>query len=156
LQIERHVLDPIYVPENAPVMRMLELFRGVPLHMAFVVDEYGDFLGLVTLNDVLEGIAGEMPEEHEPLHEEIKRRPDGSWLIDGSASINTVADALGLPEPEGDFHTAAGLALERLSRIPVEGDTFEIDGFRAEVIDMDGKRIDKLLFVPMKAAPPAH
>jgi putative hemolysin len=156
LQIERHILEPVYVPENVPVLRMLELFRGVSLHMAFVVDEYGDFLGLVTLNDVLEAIAGEMPEEHEPPHQEIVLRPDGSWLVDGSASIGSVAEALGLPVPDGEYHTVAGLALERLSRIPVEGDTFEIGPFRVEVIDMDGKRIDKLLFVPMKERPAAQ
>jgi putative hemolysin len=113
-----------------------------------VVDEYGDFLGLVTLTDVLSAIAGELPEEHQPSPDEIKRREDGSWLVDGRASITELVDRLGLPETEGEFHTAAGLVLERLARIPVEGDVFEFDGWKVEVVDMDGKRVDKLLFLP--------
>lgn len=148
LELERALREPIYVPENAQVLRMLEMFREVALHVAFVVDEYGDFLGLVTLTDVLEAIAGEIPEEHAPKSEEIVRRADGSWLVDGRVSIDELVDRLGLEKVDGDFHTAAGLALERLARIPVEGDTFEIGDWKVEVIDMDGKRIDKLLFAP--------
>ena len=123
------------------------MFRKVRLHIAFVVDEYGDFLGLVTLTDVLSAIAGELPEETQKT-EDITRRADGTWLVDGRAPIIDLADKLGLSETEGEFHTAAGLALERLARMPVEGDTFEIDGWKVEVIDMDGKRVDKLLFTP--------
>jgi magnesium and cobalt exporter, CNNM family len=149
LQLDKQIREPIYIPENAQVLRMLEMFRAVPLHVAFVVDEYGDFLGLVTLTDVLEAIAGEIPEEHdEPRSQDIVRRPDGSWLVDGRVSVDDLVNKLGLEPPNGDFHTAAGLALERLARIPEEGDTFEIGPWKAEVIDMDGKRIDKLLFVP--------
>jgi len=156
LQLERELREPIYVPENAQVLRMLEMFRAVPLHVAFVVDEYGDFLGLVTLTDVMEAIAGEIPEEHEGRSEGIVRRPDGSWVVDGRVPIDELADKLGLDKGEGDFHTAAGLALERLARIPVEGDTFEIGDWRVEVVDMDGKRIDKLLFVPKAEAQAAE
>ena len=152
LQVERNVREPIYIPENVQVLRVLEMFRAVPLHVGFVVDEYGDFLGLVTLTDVLEAIAGDLPKEHDRKSEDIVRRLDGSWLVDGRASIDALVDKLGLERPDGDFHTAAGLALERLARIPVEGDTFEIDGWKVEVIDMDGKRIDKLLFVPADQA----
>jgi putative hemolysin len=152
LQVERHLREPIYVPESAQVLRMLEMFGSVPMHVGFVVDEYGDFLGLVTLTDVLEGIAGDLPEEHKAKSEDIVRRPDGSWLVDGRAPIDELVDKLALDKVDGDFHTAAGLALERLARIPVEGDTFEVGGWNAEVIDMDGKRIDKLLFVPAAGA----
>ncbi len=152
VQAEAHVREPIYVPENVQVLRMLEMFRSVPMHVAFVVDEYGDFLGLVTLTDILEAIAGDMPQEHQRGAENLVRRPDGSWLVDGRVSIDELVDTLGLDKAEGEFHTAAGLALERLARIPVEGDTFEIGNWKAEVIDMDGKRIDKLLFVPRDQA----
>jgi putative hemolysin len=148
LDLERHVREPIYIPETAQVLRMLEMFRAVSLHVAFVVDEYGDFLGLVTLTDVLEAIAGEIPEEHAPQSEDIVRRADGSWLVDGRAPIDALKDKLGINQAAGDFHTAAGLALERLARIPDEGDTFEIGDWKVEVVDMDGKRIDKLLFMP--------
>jgi putative hemolysin len=152
LQIERNLREPIYAPENIQVLRMLEMFRKVPLHVGFVVDEYGDFLGMVTLTDVLGAIAGELPEEHEPVAENILRRADGSWLVDGRASIDELADKLGLQAPGAEFHTAAGLALDRLARIPVEGDTITIGDWTVEVIDMDGKRIDKLLFTPLARA----
>ncbi|MGE3146319.1 MAG: transporter associated domain-containing protein, partial [Pseudorhodoplanes sp.] len=78
-------------------------------------------------------------------------RADGSWLVDGRVAIEELSGKLGLKEVKGDFNTAAGLALERLARIPGEGETFDIEGWRVEVLDMDGKRIDKLLFTPAEA-----
>ena len=150
IQIERHVIEPLHVPETLPVLRLLEMFRKVAVHIAFVIDEYGDFRGIATLNDVLGGIAGQMPEEHQPITAEIVRRPDGSWLVDGSAPIADLIEQLGLKEIEGEFHTAAGLALEQLARIPEAGEHFIVGHWRVEVIDMDGKRIDKLLFRPLE------
>ncbi len=130
-------------------MHVLQMFRKVPLHVAFVIDEYGDFLGVATLTDIMEAIAGELPEEHRDAPQELQKRDDGSWLVDGRAAIDEVKETLGLRmETNGEFHTAAGLALDQLERIPDEGDKFEIDGWRVEVIDMDGNRIDKLLFMP--------
>jgi putative hemolysin len=154
LQVERQLREPLYVPETVQVLRLWEMFRKVPVHMAFVVDEYGDFLGVVTLTDVLEAVAGSLPEEHETRTEEITPRPDGSWLVDGRASIAALAEKLHLRDSDRDFHTAAGLALKQLARIPTEGDAFEVDTWRVEVIDMDGKRIDKLLFTPAAAMTP--
>jgi putative hemolysin len=154
VNVERHVREPIYVPESIQVLRMLEMFRKVRLHIAFVVDEYGDFLGIVTPTDILSAIAGELPEEHGPISEDVVRRADGSWLVDGRASIAELNEKLGLRETSEEYHTAAGLALERLARIPVEGDSFEIGDWRAEVVDMDGKRIDKLLFMPATRVSP--
>jgi magnesium and cobalt exporter, CNNM family len=152
LRVEAHMREPLYVPENVQVLRMLEMFRAVSLHVAFVVDEYGDFLGLTTLTDIMEAIAGDLPQEHQPIAESIVRRPDGSWLVDGRVSLEALVDRLGLDKVDGEFHTAAGLALERLARIPIEGDRFEIADWTVEVIDMDGKRIDKLLFMPRTGA----
>jgi putative hemolysin len=152
LQVEKHLREPLYVPESIRIMRMLDMFRAVPLHAAFVIDEYGDLLGLVTLTDVMGAIAGELPEEHEPISQEVVRRPDGSWLVDGRASIEDVREKLSLRGVEGEFHTAAGLALDRLARIPVEGERFDVEGWTVEIIDMDGKRIDKLLFIPLPRA----
>lgn len=150
MRVEDHIIQPLFVPETLPVLRLLEMFRKVRVHMAFVIDEYGDFLGLATLNDVLEGIAGELPEAHEPT-EDIIKRPDGSWLVDGRVAVEELSDKLGLKDVEGDFNTVAGLALDRLARIPNEGDTFDLNGWRVEIIDMDSKRIDKLMFTPMEA-----
>ena len=149
IPIVPHLLEPTHVPETMPAMRLLQIFRTVPLHVAFVIDEYGDFLGLVTLTDVMSAVAGDLPEEHRPTPQELVKRDDGSWLVDGRAAIDEVKETLGLNiEPNGDYHTAAGLALERLARIPEEGEHFELDGWRVEIIDMDANRIDKLLFVP--------
>lgn len=149
LQIEEHLLEPLHVPEGSPAMHVLQNFRTRPLRVAFVFDEYGDFQGLVTLTDIMSAIAGQLPEEHRPTPQEIFQRDDGSWLVDGRASVTEVKEALDLTiSTDGEFHTAAGLALDALERIPVEGDSFTIDGWRVEVIDMDGNRIDKLLFIP--------
>ncbi|MET0867370.1 MAG: hemolysin family protein, partial [Pseudorhodoplanes sp.] len=149
IQVEQRLIEPPFVPETMPVLRLLETFKSHPVHLAFVVDEYGDFLGVVTLNDVLEGIAGDLGDQHEQPSNDVIRRPDGSWLVDGRASVGELGEKLKLPDIEGEFHTAAGFALDRLAHIPVECETFEIPGWRIEVLDMDGKRIDKLLFVPM-------
>jgi putative hemolysin len=153
LRIEALVRRPVYVPETVSCMRMLERFRAIPLHIAFVVDEYGDFVGLVTLTDVLAAIAGEIREEQDKPADELVRRADGSWLVDGRAAIDQVVSRLELRLEGGSgFHTAAGLALDRLARIPNEGDHFDVDGWRVEVVDMDGNRVDKLLFVPLQSA----
>jgi len=149
IQVEERLLDPVFVPETMPVLRLLETFKSASVHIAFVVDEYGDFLGVATLNDVLEGIAGDLGDEHAHPSENIAPRPDGSWLVDGRAPISDLIDKLKLREVDGEFHTVAGFALERLAHIPVERETFEIPGWRVEILDMDGKRIDKLLFVPV-------
>ncbi|MBW7950307.1 MAG: hemolysin family protein [Pseudorhodoplanes sp.] len=148
INIEKHMLEPTYVPEHVSVLRMLEIFKATPLHIAFVVDEYGDFLGLITLTDILGAVAGHLPQEHETDGQHIRRRKDGTLLVDGRTSVEELANALGLAVKGVDFHTAAGLALDRLARIPSEGDAFMLEGWRIEVIDMDGKRVDKLLFVP--------
>ena len=152
IDIEGNLREPTYVPENISVLRVLEIFRKTPIHIAFVVDEYGDFLGLVTLTDVLGAVAGQIPEEHDTGIAHMKRRADGSWLVDGRTPVEEVASNFGIAIENGDFHTAAGLALDRLARIPSEGEAFMMEGWRIEVIDMDGKRVDKLLFVPPEAA----
>ncbi len=153
LQIEKNLREPLYVPEGVSVLQTLEMFRRTPVHVAFVVDEYGDLLGLATLTDVMEAIAGQLPEEHETPSEAIIQRSDGSWLVDGRVDINDLIARLGVAETDGAFHTSAGLALHHLARIPVEGDRFDIAGWTVEVIDMDGRRIDKLLFMPAQTTP---
>jgi putative hemolysin len=153
IRLEAHLLEPAQVPEGIAALRLLQLFRTIPLHVAFVFDEYGDFQGVVTLTDIMTAIAGDLPEQHRSTPQELLKRDDGSWLVDGRAAIDEVRETLGLAEePSGDFHTAAGLALEKLARIPNEGESFELDGWRVEVIDMDGNRIDKLLFIPPEQA----
>jgi putative hemolysin len=152
VRMEAHLLETTHVPETMPALRVLQIFRSTPLHVAFVVDEYGDFLGLVTATDVMSAVAGDLPEEHRPATQEMLKREDGSWLVDGRASIDDVKETLGLRlETNGDYHTAAGLVLEHMARIPEEGEHFELDGWRIEIVDMDSNRIDKLLFIPPEA-----
>jgi len=130
-----------------PVLRALETLRQARVSMALVVDEYGDVEGVVTVADVLEAVVGDMPERRLGEEPAIVRRQDGSMLMDGLLAIDEVKLALGLeslPEETG-YHTLAGFILAQLGRVPEEGQTVVYDGWRFEVVDMDGRRIDKVL-----------
>ena len=151
LDIEKSVRQPIFVPEAASVLDVLEQFRTTRNHFAFVIDEFGAFEGVITLTDVLEAITGDMPEEHEETTQSIVARADGSFLVDGRAELRELEDVVGVAVPEGArFHTVAGLALEVFGRIPTAGDTASLDEWEIEIMDMDGRRIDKLLFTTRK------
>jgi putative hemolysin len=146
----RPLLQPaLYIAEGTRALKVLELFKETGNHLALVIDEYGGLEGLVTLNDLVEAIVGELPvldEQEEPM---VVQREDGSWLIDGSLAIDELKALLQrdiLPEEEtGAYHTLAGFVITHLSRIPTAGDAFEWEGWRFEVVDMDGNRVDKLL-----------
>lgn len=147
LDVEKNVREPLFVPEAASVLDMLEQFRSKRNHFAFVIDEFGAFEGVVTLTDVLEAITGDIPEEHEITRQAIVARAAGSWLVDGRAEISDLEETVGVAVPEdARFHTVAGLALEVFGRIPAEGEIAEMDGWKIEIVDMDGRRIDKLMF----------
>jgi putative hemolysin len=137
---------PLYIPETTSLLQALEQFKSAPSHMAFVVDEFGSLQGLLTPTDLLEMIAGDLPEEHDTTGSAIVRREDGSWLVDGRTDLVELGGALGEHFEEGSFHTAAGLVLNELGRFPREGQVVRIGGFDVEIIDMDVRRIDKLLF----------
>jgi putative hemolysin len=147
----RKLLHPaLFVPENMTLDRLLELFQEKHNQLAIVLNEYGGTEGMVTLEDVVEEIVGEMRDEHR-RHEEQKifQRDDGSWLLDGTVSIADMIDKLEIStdEPwEGrGFSTIAGLILDRLGHIPTIGDKAEWDSLDLEVVDMDGQRIDRVL-----------
>ncbi|CAN1527401.1 TlyC Hemolysins and related proteins containing CBS domains [Rhabdaerophilaceae bacterium] len=147
LDIEQNVREPLFVPEVSSVLDVLELFREKRNHFAFVLDELGTFEGVVTLTDVLEAITGDIPEEHEIQQRMIVAREDGTFLVDGRTEIDELESELGIAAPsDARFHTVAGLALEEFGRIPTEADVIEIGAWRVEIVDMDGRRIDKLLF----------
>jgi putative hemolysin len=136
----------VAVPEQTPVLTLIDQFKASGAHMIVVVDEYGTTEGIVTPTDVLETIAGELPEAHEAEDPDIVERADGSWLVDGLTPVDEFRDRLGVRGiGGGDYQTVAGLALEKLGRIPAAGDWFEHAGYRFEIVDMDGRRIDKLL-----------
>lgn len=150
LDIRKAVLQPLFVHEDVGALNALEQLREVEVPMAVVVDEYGGVQGLVTATDILTSIAGELAETAEEGEPQIVHRDDGSWLLDGSLPIDEVRDLLALrnlPE-DASFHTLAGLALHQFGHVPVAGESFELDSYRFEVIDMDGHRIDKVLVTP--------
>lgn len=142
-------LAPIsYVPESITGMELLEHFRRTDMPMALVVDEYGEVQGLVTPRDVLEAIAGEFKPE-EPGDAWVSRREDGSWLLDGVIPVPELKDVLHLKsvpdEEHGRYNTLAGVMMWLLGRVPREGDVAEWQGWRLEILDMDGRRVDKVL-----------
>jgi putative hemolysin len=132
------------------VLKLLEAFRREGLHMAIVVDEYGATQGVVTLADIIEAVAGALPEAGGELAMALVKRADGSWLVDGSVGIDEFEDRLGISGLRGSrtFDTVAGYALSKLGRLPVVGDTFSDRTGHYEVVDMDGRRIDKLVYKP--------
>ena len=144
---------PLFVPNTTPALAMLDQFKRAGLHMALVVDEYGDVMGLVTPSDILEAIVGEMAPMPGAEESSIVTRSDGSLLVDALLPADELKEKLELAELPGeaehDFNTVAGLMLARFERIPREGDSFDWAGFRFEVIDMDGRRIDKVLVTPL-------
>jgi putative hemolysin len=150
------IREPLVVLESTPIFRVLEQFKKVPARMVTIVDEYGVLQGVVTQTDLLEAIAGDLPdaEGEEP---EVVEREDGSRLIDGMMSARDAFDRLGVRRrpAEGDFHTIAGFALSRLGHLPDAGERFDYEGWRFEIVDMDRRRIDKLLATRIAVAPVA-
>lgn len=140
------VRQPLVVPDSTSILRTLELFKRQPAHLAIVVDEYGSLEGVVTQTDLLEAITGDLPGHADEPEATIVPRKDGSYLIDGMTDIDDVRRALDLPTlPEGEYQTIAGFVLQQLSRIPKSGDSFIWGGWEFEVMDMDRRRIDKVL-----------
>jgi putative hemolysin len=149
LTLFKDIMAPaLFVPENNSAYQVMEKFKESKIHSAFIVDEYGTILGMITLNDILEAIIGDIPQPDLDDYE-VKRREDGSYLVDGQIPFYDFltyfekADWLG--EGEHEFDTLAGFILHMLERIPQTGDKLEWKGFSFEVIDMDGHRIDKVL-----------
>ncbi len=139
--------EPLYVHEGTSVLKMLEMFRETRAHMALIVDEYGSFEGIVTPTDILAAIAGEFPEDEAEAEPAAVRRDDGSWLIDGRtdiAQVERLIERRGLGT-DGDYHTLAGFVLWKLGHLPRIGETVTWRDYRFEVVDMDGRRIDRLL-----------
>ena len=147
--LEEHLRQPLVVPESASSLRLLEGFRKAGVPLALVVDEYGGTAGIVTLQDILEAIVGEIPTAGEPVDAEALRRDDGSWLLDGSLPVDRLPEILGgerLPREEtGEYDTVGGFVLTRFGHVPIAGERFQWGGWRFEVVDMDGHRVDKLL-----------
>ncbi len=152
IDVRAVIKQPIALPEPMPIFRVLEQFKRAPVRLATILDEYGVLQGIVTQTDLLESIAGELPEV-EGEEPGIVERDDGSLLIDGMMSAPDAFDRLGFKErPEGDFHTVAGFALSALGHLPDAGESFDYEGWRFEIVDLDGRRIDKVLAIPPRLA----
>ncbi|MDE1900910.1 MAG: HlyC/CorC family transporter [Alphaproteobacteria bacterium] len=138
------------VPDTTPVLRLLEQFKKSGQHIALVVDEYGSVEGLVSVTDIIESITGGLPERGREGTEKPVRREDGSWLIDGMVPIDEIEALTGLKDMrgDGDFQTLGGFIIERLGRIPATGDHFVWEDAHFEVVDMDGRRVDKVILMP--------
>lgn len=150
LDIERTLRSPLFVPEGMTTTHLLESFRRARQQCALIVDEYGELQGLVTLTDVLSSIVGDVPSSDGEVDEDIVMRDDGSWLIDGSVSIERLKTAIDVEdefpgEDENAYNTLGGLVMYVLGRIPAVADNFETTGCRFEVVDMDRNRVDKVL-----------
>jgi len=143
-----NMIRPVpFVSDQIDAMDALQVLRGANVPMAFVHDEYGHFEGIVTPVDLLAAIAGAFAsDQDDDTDPPFVVRDDGSWLVSGSASADQLAEKLGIELPEDrDYATAAGFALSVLKHLPKVGETFEDNGWRFEVVDMDGRKIDKLL-----------
>ncbi|MCX7718962.1 MAG: hemolysin family protein [Candidatus Sumerlaeaceae bacterium] len=141
--------QPLFVPESMTALELLEAFKDYPTHVAVVFDEYGGTQGLVTLNNVLESIVGEIPKPGEEQDSEVVQRADGSWLLGGSLPIDELLEIIqmdSLPEADrGEYTTLGGFVMARLGKIPAPAEHFDYGRHRFEVMDMDGNRVDKVL-----------
>jgi putative hemolysin len=141
--------EPIFVPETMPALRLLDVFKESRTHISFVVDEYGSTQGLLTLNDLVAALVGDIRWRGDAPAPRATRRADGSWLLDGRLSLHEVVPLLGIPTTAlaeiSDVSTIAGVTLASLGHIPEEGETTDWRGWRLEVVDMDGARIDQIL-----------
>jgi len=136
--------EALYVPETTSVNALLQHFRDKRQHIAIVLDEYGGTAGLVTLEDLLEEIVGEVSDQFDLISPEIQKMPDGSVLIDGLTLIEEVNEQLGLKLEDPNYDTIAGYVLGKLGRLPQENETINLEGMRIRIEAMDGLRISRL------------
>ena len=153
VNLERLMHPPLFVPESAPVSAVLRQFQSSRLHLALVVDEYGQIAGLVTTEDLLEEIVGEIRDERESsILQSVSRLPGGSYMIDGTATRRDLREQVGLPlEESPDYQTVAGFLLHRLGAVPRPGTMVDAGGYRWTIVEMDGPRIMKLRAEPERA-----
>ena len=158
VDLKASLRQPLFVPESMRALKVIESFKQSGLPIAMVIDEYGGIQGLVTLNDILEAIVGDIPSIDEPAEPQAVQRADGSWLLDGMLPVDELKEIFRigkLPrEEKGYYHTLSGFVMMHLGGIPSAGDHFEWGGLRFEVMDMDGHRVDKVLVVPVQTDPP--
>lgn len=149
IDLGKSLHKPIFIPETMEALKVLELFKKSGIHIALIIDEYGNIQGLLSLTDILEEIVGDIPNADDLENKEIVKRSDGSCLIDGLVSVDEFKEHFKIKklpaEKSGNFLTVGGFVMSRLDRIPVTGDIVEFMNMTLEVVDMDGNRVDKVL-----------
>jgi putative hemolysin len=152
--LHQFIRNPIYLPENMPALKALDNFQTSGVHLAIVVDEFGGITGIVTDYDILEAIVGEIPEDQEDSDTLAVQRDDGSWLFDGLIVIDQLKEILDISampgEERGAYQTLSGFVMSELGRIPKTGAKFNYEDFTFEVVDMDGRRVDRVLVTKNK------
>lgn len=161
IDLEKIVRPALFLPETTPALVVVDRLKQTRSHIALVIDEYGGVEGLVTLEDILTALVGDFPNANEAPDAEAVQREDGSWLVDGMFQIDDFKDRFELetmPDVgEGYYQTVSGLVMAMLGRIPDPGDYFDWAGYRVEVMDMDGRRVDKVLVTRIdEGNHPAH
>jgi putative hemolysin len=149
--IEQAMEPPVFIPETLEVLQIIEIFRKNKRYLGLVVNEFGDFEGIVTLHDLTENVFGHLPGGDRPFDPLLVKREDGSFLADGSIMLDELIDQTGLDIKIEDYQplNLAGFIIEYLEKLPVTGEFFETSNFRFEIVDMDQLRIDKVLLTPL-------
>jgi CBS domain containing-hemolysin-like protein len=133
--------DVVFIPETKKVSDLLREMQVSKTHLGIVVDEFGDITGLVTIEDLLEELVGEIVDEHDEVEQMIVRNDDGSYLVDARLDVSELAEAVGVSLPDEEWDTVAGLVLGLAGRVPEEGEEFEINGLRLRVLRLQGRRV---------------
>jgi putative hemolysin len=154
LDLSASLRRPLFVPESTRGLKVLELFKQSSNQIALVVDEYGVIQGLVTVNDILVELVGDLPSVEDADEPQAVQREDGSWLLDGMLPVEDFFEIFGIEdsssEHKGSYHTMGGFVITNLGKIPTAAEHFEWNHLRVEVVDMDGNRVDKVLVMPIE------
>jgi len=162
IELRSLMRDSLFVPDSMPAFKLLEAFRSSHRHVAIVMDEFGAVEGLVSVGDLLEGLVGALPGDASEAGGTFVPRGEGSWLVEGFAPMEEVTSKLEVEVPEGEsgaYHTLAGFVMARLGHVPRAADSFDWNGLRFEVVDMDGRRVDKVMVTRVtspQSPPTAH
>jgi putative hemolysin len=138
-------VQPLYIPDNLAAIKILDRFRETKNYTAVVINEFGSTEGMITLHDLIESILGEFPERYEEPEVSVVEREDGSLLINGTMLIDELREKLRINFDPDEYSTLGGYIMFKLNKIPKEGDKFNDGGYIFEVMDMDDKRVDKVL-----------
>ena len=155
LELNEIIEDPLFIAQNTPSFKILNTFKQTKQHLGFVIDEYGGLLGIITLHDLIEAIVGDLPDEEDDDAEKIIEREDGTFLIDGRTPLyefNKYFNKEIIEFNHSQYTTLAGFMMDQLQTMPKSGDSFVYDNYKFEVMDVDGRRIDKILLEILDAS----